>query len=94
MPGRIRDLIERRSIVALTYLNSLPRPLTFGLVMLLLLAGVATHGILAAIALGIVALFLVWLLYVGWPQMPRSGRVLRLLATLLVAGFAVNQLLR
>ncbi|MEP7020765.1 MAG: DUF6703 family protein [Pseudonocardiales bacterium] len=93
MPGRMRDKIERRSIVALTYLNSLPRPVTFSLVMLLLLAGVLTTGILAAVALGIVALFLAWLLYVGWPQMSPAGRVLRLLATLLVAGFAVRQLL-
>ncbi|MDP9239453.1 MAG: hypothetical protein M3O55_02280 [Actinomycetota bacterium] len=89
----MRDKIERRSIVALTYLNTLPRPVTFGLVMLVLLAGVLTTGILAAVALGIVTLFLAWLLYVGWPQMSPSGRLLRLLATLLVAGFAVRQLL-
>ncbi len=93
MPGGMRDKIERRSIVALTYLNTLPRPVTFGLVMLVLLAGVLTTGILAAVALGIVTLFLAWLLYVGWPQMSPSGRLLRLLATLLVAGFAVRQLL-
>jgi hypothetical protein len=93
VPGRMRDKIERRNIVALTYLNSLPRPVTFGLVMLVLLAGVLTTGVLAAVALGIVTLFLTWLLYVGWPQMSPSGRLLRLLATLLVAGFAVRQLL-
>jgi len=93
VPGSIRDKIERRSIVALTYLNSLPRPATFGLVMVLLLAGVLTTGILAAIALGMVALFLAWLLYVGWPRMSPGGRVLRLLSTLLVAGFAIRQLL-
>jgi hypothetical protein len=93
VPTRFRDSVERRSIVTLTYLNSLPRAVPFALVMSLLLVGVLTSGVVAAVALGIVALFLLWLLYVGWPQMSPVARVLRLLATVVVGGVAINQLL-
>jgi hypothetical protein len=94
VPTRFRDSVERRSIVALTYLNSLPQAVPFGLVLLLLLVGVLTNGVAAAMALGVVALFMAWLLYVGWPQMSPVARLLRLLVTVVVAGVAVNQLLR
>ncbi len=92
MPGNFRDAVERRSVVMLTYLSSLPRVIPFALVIGLLLAGLMTSGILAFVALALVALFLAWLLYVGWPQMQPTGRLLRLLATVLIAGAAVAQL--
>ncbi len=93
MPGSLRDDVDRRSIVALSYLNSLPRSIPFGLIMLLLLVGVLTTGIVAAAALGLVALFMAWLLYVGWPQMSPTSRGLRLLVTLAVTGVAASQFL-
>lgn len=93
MTGRMRDAIERRSILTLTYLNALPRTVPFGLVMVLLLVGVLAGGTLAGIALGIVGVFLLWLLYVGWPQMSPAARLVRLLATLAVAGFAISRFL-
>ncbi len=88
-----RDSIERRSVVMLTYLNGLPRVAPFTLMLGLLLAGLLTTGILAFTSLILVAAFLAWLLYIGWPQMSLPARVLRLLSTLLVAGVAINQLL-
>jgi len=92
MPASFRDAVERRSVVMLTYLSSLPRVIPFALVIGLLLAGLMATGILAFVALAIVALFLAWLLYIGWPRMHPTGRVLRLLATLLIAVAAVAQL--
>lgn len=92
MSAGFRDAVERRSVVMLTYLSSLPRVIPFGLVIGLLLAGLLTTGVLAFVALAIVALFLAWLLYVGWPQMHPTGRVLRLLATVLIAAAALAQL--
>ncbi len=92
MPPTFRDAVERRSIIMLTYLNTLPRVIPFALVMLLLLAGLLSTGILAFVALAIVAVFLGWLLYIGWPLMLPSARLLRLLATLLVTGAAVQRL--
>jgi len=92
MPASFRDSVERRSVVMLTYLNSLPRVVPFALVTGLLMAGLLTTGVLASVALAIIALFLAWLLYIGWPQMNPIGRLLRLLATLLIAAAAVEQL--
>jgi len=88
-----RDAVERRSVIMLTYLGSVPRVLPFGLVMALLLAGLLTRGVLAFAAVALVAIFLTWLLYLGWPNMAPAGRVLRLLATLVVAAAAVQRLL-
>jgi len=90
--GNLRDQIERRSVVMLTYLNGLPRAVPFTLMLGLMIAGLLTTGPLAFIALMLVATFLAWLLVVGWPLMSPSARLLRLASTLLVAGVAVNQL--
>ncbi|MGB9378775.1 MAG: DUF6703 family protein [Mycobacteriales bacterium] len=92
MPANFRDAVERRSVVMLTYISSLPRVIPFGLVIALLLAGLLTTGVLAFAALAIVTLFLGWLLFIGWPQMAPAGRLLRLLSTLLVGAVAVQRL--
>lgn len=92
MPASFRDAVERRSVVMLTYLSSLPRVIPFALIIGLLLAGLMTSGILGFVALALVALFLAWLLFVGWPEMRPTGRVVRLLATVLIAAAAVAQL--
>jgi hypothetical protein len=92
VPARLRDVIERRSVLALTYLNSLPRPVTSGAFLLLLLVGVFTSGMVGAVALGLIAVFMAWLMYVGWPQMSPLARALRLLVTVAVAVLAVRQL--
>ncbi len=91
---RFREHVEQRSVVMLTYLNSLPRAAPFTLMLALLFAGLLTTGVLAFAALSLVAAFLGWLLYVGWPLMSSAARVLRLGSTLLVGAVAVNQLLR
>lgn len=93
MAATFRDAVERRSVIMLTYLGSVPRVLPFGLVMALLLAGLLTSGVLAFAAITLVAIFLTWLLYLGWPNMQPSGRALRLLATVVVAAAAVQRLL-
>lgn len=92
MAAGFRDGVERRSVVMLTYLSSLPRVIPFALVIGLLMAGLLTTGILAFAALALVVLFLGWLLYIGWPLMLPAGRVLRLVATLAIAGAAIHRL--
>ena len=92
MPASFRDAVERRSIVTLTYLNSLPRVVPCGVVGALLLVGLLTTGPPAFAALALVAGLLGWLLYLGWPQMMPIGRVVRLLATLVIAAAAVERL--
>lgn len=93
MAAGFRDAVERRSVVMLTYLSSLPRVIPFGLVIGLLMSGLLTTGVLAFAALAILTVFMLWLLYVGWPEMTPVGRALRTLATLLIAAAAVGRLI-
>jgi hypothetical protein len=91
-PGR--RAIERRSAALLVYLHQLPRWLPAVVLAVLLIAGLAVHGIGGAIALIGVALVLGWLAVVSWPQLSPSGRVIRVLVVALVAGVAVAQAIR
>lgn len=93
MPGTFRDAVERRSILLLTYLNALPRAVPFAVMMALLLVGLLVPGLPGFVALVLVAMFLIWLLYIGWPHLTRESRALRLLAVVLVIGAAVQHLL-
>ena len=92
MPGTFRDRVERRSILPLTYLNSLPRVVPFALMMGLLLVGLLVPGLIGFLALVLVAVFMTWLLYVGWPHMARDARLLRLLAVVIVTAAAIQHL--
>jgi hypothetical protein len=92
VPGTFRDAVERRSILPLTYLNSLPRAVPFAAMMALLLVGLLVPGVLGFLALVVVAGFLIWLVYIGWPHLTRDSRVLRLLAVVLVLAGAVQHL--
>jgi hypothetical protein len=91
-PGR--RAIERRSAALLVYLHQLPRWLPAVVLAVLLITGLAVHGIGGAIALIGVALVLGWLAVVSWPQLSPSGRVIRVLVVALVAGVAVAQAIR
>ncbi len=93
MTSKFRDAIERRSILPLAYLTGLPRAAPFAVMMGLLLVGLLVPGVLGFLALVVVAAFLAWLVYIGWPHLTRDSRALRLLAVVLVIAAAVQHLL-
>jgi hypothetical protein len=82
----------RRSAPAVAYLATLPRAVPFVLVIILLALGVFAPAPIAFVALLVMALLMAWLLLLTWSVLSRPGRVLRLLATVIVLGFAVARL--
>ena len=84
----MRESIEQASLPAITALARLPRLVPFLGVLLLMVAGIAVTG-WGWIFLALVTAFLAWLLYLGWPRISASERLMRVAATILVAGITV-----
>jgi hypothetical protein len=95
-PGasRGRQSVEQRSAAPLLFLRQLPPWLLPGVLVVLLIAGLALHGVISAIALCGVALVLGWLALVSWPRLSPAGRLGRTLVITLVLVVAVIQALR
>jgi hypothetical protein len=89
-----RQAVERRSAALLVYLHQLPRWVPAVVLAVLLITGLAVHGIGGAIALIGVALVLGWLAGVSWPRLSPAGRAVRVLVIALVAAVAVAQIFR
>jgi len=76
----------------LVTLNRLPRWIVVVLMGSLLFLGLIQTGDLAwlgGIFLGIVALFLGWLLVLAWPVLPGQARIVRAVVVLAAAGISV-----
>jgi hypothetical protein len=91
-PGSLRTSIERVSAPTLVRLSRLPRMLPFLVMLALIVAGLLIHGPagFALIMLGV--LFLLWLLYLGWPALAPVERLMRVAVVLLGTALAVTQL--
>ena len=85
-----RQRIEQASLPALTLLSRLPRWVPFLAVLALMLAGifVPTWG---WVLLLLVVAFLLWTLYLAWPALDSTGRLMRCTVVLLAAAIAVTQ---
>jgi hypothetical protein len=92
-PGasRARQSVERRSAAPLFFLRQLPAWLMPLVLVVLLIAGLAVHGIAGALALCGVAIVLGWLALVSWPRLSSAGRLGRLTVIALVLVVAVVQ---
>lgn len=70
------------------FLSGLPRVVPFLSVLALMIAGFLVPG-WGWVLLGLVALFLLWLLVLSWPRLSGSERLMRLAAIVLVAAVAL-----
>jgi energy-coupling factor transporter transmembrane protein EcfT len=86
-----RAAVERRSAVAVVFLHRLPRWVLLAAVFVLLVIGMAGTGLVAAAAFAVLALFLGWFAYLGWPRLDRNGRLLRIAGIALLIAFGVSQ---
>jgi hypothetical protein len=91
-PGRLRTTVERASLPVLTRLSTLPRAVPFVVMLALIVAVVWVKGVagFGLITLGV--LFLAWLLYIYWPRLSPSERLMRFAVILLLSVLAVIQL--
>jgi len=72
--------VERFSARPIVFLQHLPRWMLLLTMMGLLISGFFVPGVIGAVALLLVAIFLGWLAYLSWPRINLSGRVLRVIA--------------
>ena len=88
----MRPSIERASLPLITRLSSLPRAVPFLLVLALLIGGALTEGRVGFVLMGLAALFVGWILYLSWPRLTGSERIMRFAVVLLAVVMAITRL--
>jgi len=76
----------------MTKLSQLPRLVPFLLLMTLLIAGVVISGPVGFALMSLAAAFVGWVLYLSWPRLNGTERIMRLAVLLLAVALAVVQL--
>lgn len=91
-PSALRAAVERVSHDPLVRLTRLPRALPFVVLLALLVAGIFVGGVVGAVLIGLVALFVAWLMYLGWPRLTGVERLGRLAVLAIAVALCVVQL--
>ena len=76
----------------MTRLSRLPKLVPFAVLLTLLGAGLIIHGPAGFLLVGLAALFVAWVLYLSWPVLNGSERIMRLAVLLLAVALAIVQL--
>ena len=92
MPTTLRPTIERASLPLITRLSSLPKAVPFLILLALLVAGVFISGKVGFVLMAVAATFVGWILYLSWPRLSGTERIMRLAVLLLAVALAVVQL--
>jgi hypothetical protein len=87
-----RRTIEAASRPLLLWLVRLPRVVPFLVLLALLVGGLFVAGLPGATAAGSVALFVLWLLYLGWPRLGWAERLGRAAVLLIAVAMCLVQL--
>lgn len=91
-PGPFRRSVEQASLPLLTQLAKLPVWMPFLVVLLLLLVGGFVGGPVGLVLVVLALAFVLWLLFLSWPRLTTTERVMRLAVLLLFAVLTVVQL--
>lgn len=92
VPNTLRSRIDHASLPLMTKLSELPRLVPFVLLLTLLVAGVVISGPTGFALMAVAAAFVGWVLYLSWPRLTSSERIMRLAVLLLAVVMAVVQL--
>ena len=92
MPNTVRHRIDHASLPLMTKLSRLPRLVPFLILLALLVAGVLISGQVGFVLMSLAAIFVAWVLYLSWPRLSGSERIMRLAVLLLAVAMAVVQL--
>ena len=92
MPNTLRPSIERASLPLITRISSLPKAVPFLLILALLVAGVLIGGPVGFVLMGLATVFVGWILYLSWPRLSGSERIMRSAVLLLAVAMAIVQL--
>lgn len=77
----------------LSRLHAMPRWAVPLATVVLVFIGLSAGPVLGGLCLLAIAFFLSWLAYLAWPQLPRQGRVLRMVVLVPLTAIGVARLL-
>jgi hypothetical protein len=92
VPNTLRQRIDHASLPLMTRLSGLPRLVPSAILLALLVAGVLIGGPLGFVLMALAALFVAWILYLSWPSLSSSERIMRFAVLLLAVAIALVQL--
>ena len=86
----MRESVQRASLPVVERLNALPRFVPFLVILALMVAGLFVP-VWGWVLLLLVTLFLGWTLYLAWPAMDATQRLMRLTIVLIALAITVTQ---
>jgi len=92
VPNTVRSRINDASLPLITRLSQLPKLVPFAILLTMLVAGVLIGGPLGFVLMALAAIFVAWVLYLSWPILSSSERLMRSAVLLLAAAMAVVRL--
>jgi hypothetical protein len=92
VPNNVRSRIDHASLPLMTTLSKLPRALPFLVLLALLVGGVIISGRIGFVLMAVAALFVGWILYLSWPRLNGTERIMRSAVLLLAVVMAIVQL--
>jgi hypothetical protein len=94
VPNTLRRRIDHASLPLMTKLSNLPRLVPFLVLLGLLVGGLLIGGLVGFVLMSLAAAFVAWVLYLSWPRLNGSERVMRLAVLLLAVAMAATRLPR
>jgi hypothetical protein len=92
VPNTLRHRIDQASLPLMTKLSRLPKLLPLAILLAVLGAGVLIGGPPGFILMLLVAVFITWVLYLSWPLLSGSERLMRSAVLLFAVAMAVSVL--
>jgi hypothetical protein len=92
VPNSVRQRIDHASLPLMTKLSRLPRLVPFLILLALLVGGVLIGGPAGFVLMALAVAFVAWVLYLSWPALSSSERIMRLAVLLIAVALAVVQL--
>jgi hypothetical protein len=85
----LRHRIDQASLPLMTKLSRLPKLLPFAILLTLLVSGYLLGGAVGFVLMALAALFVAWVLYLSWPLLSSSERLMRSAVLLLAVAMTV-----
>ncbi len=92
MPNTLRQRIDQASLPLMTRLSRLPKLLPFAILLTLLVVGVLIQGPVGFLLMAVATIFIAWVLYLSWPVLGSSERIMRVAVLLLAVVMAISVL--
>jgi len=89
VPNTLRHRIDQTSLPLMTRLSGLPKLLPFAILLTLLVGGGLIGGPLGLVLMSLAVIFVAWVLYLSWPVLSASERMMRSAVLLLAVAMTI-----